>query len=179
MPDCAWTVPSDFSADRIRNTSAKQGFFGRWNLVECHDLPPHLSCRRIYLDRTFYFKGSGLRPRELFNTVKSGRQQYGDREHCGSISPTPVSRLNPVAEASAKQSQQTRQGRGHGKANRTFNCDKKQNGTENRHRQNSHGHTFAETPGLVVAMRQDGEQTETERQTNKQPPTVLRHNVCA
>src|SRR5438552_10142690 len=143
MADCAWTVPHDFSADRIRNTSAKQGFFGRWNLGECYDLPPRLSWRRIYLNRAFYLKGSGLRPREVFNTVKSRRQQYGDREHCRSMAPTPVSRLYHVAEASAEQSQQTRQGRGHGKANRTFNRDKKQNGTEDRHRQNSHGHTFA------------------------------------
>src|SRR6266567_4409651 len=145
MPDCARALSGDFSADRIRNTSAKQGFLGRWNLAECHDLPPRSSWRRIYLNCAFYFKGSGLRPREVFNTVKSRRQQYGDREHCRGISPTPVSRLYHVAEY--------------------------------RHRQDSHGHTLAETPGLVVAMRQDGEQTETERQTNKQPPTVLRHNV--
>src|SRR5437773_5534290 len=128
MPDGARAVSRDFRADRIRNTGAKQGFFGRWNLIECYDLPPHLSWRRIYLNRAFYLKGSGLRPREVFNTVKSRRQQYGDREHCRSMAPTPVSRLYHVAEASAEQSQQTRQGRGHGKANRTFNRDKKQNG---------------------------------------------------
>ncbi len=113
-------MPCNLCSNRIRNPGTEESFLRRRNLRERHDFVPDFLRRRVDFDRAFHLEQAGLRPQEMFDSIKPWCQQHRHGQNRRSISPPPVRRLNDIAQAPAQQRQNQRQRSSHQNADDSF-----------------------------------------------------------